>query len=142
MKGETTFITQTQFYSPVFNAAIFDGPLRLYFAQASEPEALRVYFDLQDDLESWSSEAKSLFKKSGRVLFVMLYPDRESFEASFGDQSSLICHARLGQDEVLGICGPLDEEDHVQIQKQLQKLVQAMRDVFEARAQTQVLISL
>ena len=44
--SDRPYITQSSFYSPAFNGAIFDGPLRLYFSQAQEAMALKFYFEL------------------------------------------------------------------------------------------------
>lgn len=102
-----SFLTQSKFYSPAFNAAIFDGPLRIYFAQYQEALALKVYFKLQEGLEG--------FRTSAQHVFVMLYPTPETFENSFTPEgkavTSSILMDQLGDDHVFGVCGPVRDED-------------------------------
>ncbi len=102
-----SFLTQSKFYSPAFNAAIFDGPLRIYFAQYQEALALKVYFKLQEGLEG--------FRASAQHVFVMLYPTPETFENCFTPEgkaeTATILMDQLGDDHVVGVCGPVRDED-------------------------------
>jgi hypothetical protein len=65
-------ITETGFFHPSFNAAIFDGPLRLYFSQPNESLALSIYIRLKSQLSALRSEN----------LFVLLYGVHDEFLAS------------------------------------------------------------
>lgn len=102
-----SFLTQSKFYSPAFNAAIFDGPLRIYFAQYQEALALKVYFKLQEGLEG--------FRASAQHVFVMLYPTPETFENCFTPDGKAVAASilmdQLGDDHVVGVCGPVRDED-------------------------------
>lgn len=113
-ENATTRILQSRFFSPSFNTAIFDGPLRVYFAQAQEPEALKVYFSLQSKIFQEESIIKatenirdSLPKNS--TLFVMIYPNKESFQQSF-DQDCDFAVAKIEQDCVIGVQGPISDK--------------------------------
>lgn len=103
-------LTQSRFYSPAFNAAVFDGPIRIYFAQHQETTALKVYFMLQQYLKETYSLFRKNFKHHGQTVFLMLYPTAESFENSFakGLNDNVITE-RLGEDHVVGVRGPLDD---------------------------------
>ncbi|MES2767912.1 MAG: hypothetical protein V4596_02100 [Bdellovibrionota bacterium] len=131
LENATTRILQSKFFSPTFNTAIFDGPLRVYFSQAQEPEALKVYFSLQSKVfqeksgqeksdqeqqaekpleqldESVSHIRDSLPKNS--TLFVMIYPNKESFQQSF-DQDRDFAVAKMEQDCVIGVQGPISDK--------------------------------
>lgn len=75
------YITQSSFYSPAFNGAIFDGPLRLYFAQSQEAVALKFYFELR------SRSVDTAWPRSeGPNVFVMIYPNEETFDLCFTSQ--------------------------------------------------------
>ncbi len=103
-------LTQSRFYSPAFNAAVFDGPIRIYFAQHQETAALKVYFMLQQYLKETYSIFRNSFKHHGQTVFLMLYPTTELFESSFkkGIQHNVMME-RLGDDHVVGVKGPLNE---------------------------------
>lgn len=115
-----TYVTQSRFFSPAFNAAIFDGPIRIYFAQYQEAQALKLYFNLQERYGDVRKQARGIFKEKGRNIFVMLYPSEETFELSFGPEPKptglgaevgrSIVRDRLGSDFVVGVCGPLEDD--------------------------------
>ncbi len=110
LENATTRLLQSKFFSPAFNTAIFDGPVRVYFAQAQEPEALKVYFSLQSKVfkeETTGNSKENLPKDS--TLFVMIYPNKESFQQSF-DESSDFAVAKLEQDCVIGVQGPISDK--------------------------------
>lgn len=122
MREQVTFVTQSKYFSPAFNAAIFDGPIRIYFAQYQEAQALKLYFNFQERFADCRRTARGLFKERGRNVFVMLYPTEETFDLSFGAVEPLangagaeagpgrIVSEQLGGDFVVGVRGPL--EDH------------------------------
>lgn len=106
LNSAKNFITQSEFYSPAFNGAIFDGPLRLYFAQAQEGAALKFYFALRARANKvdWS-------RKGPQNLFVMLYPNDEIFDHCFNsqgvfgnlDKDGCLPMGRLGSDIVIAL---------------------------------------
>ncbi len=110
MAQSVIHLTQSRFYSPAFNAAVFDGPIRIYFAQHQETTALKVYFMLQQYLKETYSIFRKNFRHHGQTVFLMLYPTTESFENSFkkGLQNNVVME-RLGDDHVVGVKGPLDD---------------------------------
>jgi len=111
MRQPISQLTQSRFYSPAFNAAIFDGALRIYFAQYQEALALKVYFKLQ---ERWREQQSKSVRSGGLPnIFVMLYPTDEIFSNSFPNETEgrKWIVERLGEDFVLGICGPVKDED-------------------------------
>ena len=120
-------LTQSKYFTPVFNAAIFDGPVRIYFSQAQEPQALKVYYHVQQQLlEAQPSLCQNL-KDDGRNIFVMLYPNIETFELSFdkfeGDPMGVACE-KLGQHIVLGIRGPVIDAETESV---YQRMANALR---------------
>lgn len=110
------FITQSKFYSPAFNAAIFDGPIRIYFAQYQEAQALKLYFNIQERFSRLRQQARGLFKERGRNLFVMLYPTQDIFADSFPASMAAplkegwMAKEVLGLDFVIGVSGPLTDD--------------------------------
>jgi hypothetical protein len=121
MREQVTFVTQSKYFSPAFNAAIFDGPIRIYFAQYQEAAALKVYFHFQERYADLRRQASGIFKNRARNIFVMLYPTAETFDLSFGEveplasgmgaealPSAILCE-QLGEDHVIGVRGPLED---------------------------------
>ena len=122
LENATTRILQSKYFSPTFNTAIFDGPLRVYFAQAQEPEALKVYFSLQskvfqgdevDELGDKVSHIRDTLPKNS-TLFVMIYPNKESFQQSF-DQDCDFAVANMDEDCVIGVQGPVSDKTRDEI---------------------------
>ncbi|MCB0362251.1 MAG: hypothetical protein KDD35_06000 [Bdellovibrionales bacterium] len=136
MNESVSFLTQSNFYSPAFNAAIFDGPIRIYFAQYQEAMALRIYFRMQDELKDGYKEIKDLHRSRGRHLFLMIYPSLETLELSFPHSNGRnICHGRLGDDEVIGICGLLPDDKFHQIYEEIGETIDLWRETPEVRSE-------
>jgi hypothetical protein len=121
-----TFVTQSKYFTPAFNAAIFDGPIRIYFAQYQEAQALKLYFNFQERFAEARRTALGIFKDRSRNIFVMLYPTEETFDLSFGNveprptglgaeagnqagMQNLIVSEQLGVDTVVGVRGTLED---------------------------------
>lgn len=152
MRETATYVTQSKFFSPAFNAAIFDGPIRIYFAQYQEPQALKIYFNLQERFQDARKNARGIFKDRARNIFVMLYPTNETFDLSFAEDGSVemmpeaspgisaaldmskgagawvdrsIIKTRLGQDFVLGIRGPIEDGELEALYSEMDQIVRA-----------------
>ena len=135
MTETVTYVTQSRFFTPAFNAAIFDGPIRIYFAQYQESQALKLYFNLQERYGEVRTQARGIFKERGRNIFVMIYPTDETFEMSFGTEprptglgaevgrTAMIVRERLGSDFVVGVSGPLEDEDLELICREMDSIV-------------------
>jgi hypothetical protein len=108
MSTDYSFVTQSKYYSPVFNAALFDGPLRLYFAQSHEADALKLYFQIQDILGS--PDLRKHFKGNNQCLFVMIYPSPETFDVLFGGSEEGFEVTKLDHSPLIGVRGPLTTE--------------------------------
>lgn len=110
MRDYTTW-TQSRFYNPAFNSSIFDGPIRIYFAQVQEPLALKIYFGLQQVYEREMLRAKELHRQTGASLCVLVYPNAEAFQFSFDNPRDFLVHDHLGADELVAIRGPFEDQD-------------------------------
>lgn len=114
MNSATSSLLQSKFFTPVFNTAIFDGPVRMYFSQAQEPEALKLYFKMQSMVGELREESET-----EPHVFIMIYPNKESFVQSFDlDANSAV--ERLGPHVVFGIRGPLNDSEMDTIMDRLQ----------------------
>ncbi|MNJ96645.1 hypothetical protein D3C87_143740 [compost metagenome] len=114
MRSSFTALTQSKFYSPALNSAIYDGPVRIYFAQFHEALALKIYFMIQQGLTQEMQKAKEISKATGANILVMIYPTAESFSMSFeGAQShnSPLEVEKFDQDVVIGLRGPIEDEN-------------------------------
>lgn len=121
MKGTYSALMQSKFFNPAFNSAIFDGPIRIYFAQSHESMALKIYFTLQQQFSAELARAKELNKFLGRTVLVMLYPTAESFRMSFENTKTVACDS-LSDDTIIGIKGPFEDRD---LDEVLAQVVQA-----------------
>jgi hypothetical protein len=141
------FVTQSRFFSPVFNAAIFDGPIRIYFAQFQEAQALKLYYNLQERFAEVRKQARGLFKERGQNIFVMMYPNEDTFDLSFNEDrdtdpnptgtgaeagnvmaaqqglGTQIVRARLGRDYVVGVRGPIDDSELENLCREMDQIV-------------------
>lgn len=127
MAQSVIHLTESRFYSPVFNAAVFDGPIRIYFAQHQEALALKVYYKLQQYLQDTYSVFRKNFKQHGQTIFLMLYPTQESFKDSFineGGADLSVAAEKLGDDHVLGVRGPLGEEEYLEVFERVKTILQ------------------
>lgn len=115
-------LTQSKFYSPAFNAAIFDGPLRIYFAQYQESLALEIYFRIQQVIKGLESNRQKL-KNLGSNIFVMLYPSVEVFGLSFdvnSNDNANVSISQIDNDFVFGINSTINEDGYKFIFKHLE----------------------
>ena len=126
MSQSLSVLTQTKYYTPALNAAIFDGPLRLYFAQYQEASALEIYFRLRERLNKDKTIPRKKVKGEGKNVFVMLYPNEEVFTLSFDaeeSQSGQLAMNRIGDDYVFGINGSLESGDYSLLCEQIESVL-------------------
>lgn len=138
MRQPVSFLTQSKFYSPAFNAAIFDGAVRIYFAQYQESAALKLYFDAQEKLKEAYMACRDSYKRHGLHVFIMLYPTVETFRMCFetsGEQK--VCVDRLGDDFVIGISGPWDEALNTEVMANLAMVFQQVQAATESRPEVE-----
>ncbi len=83
MAASYSAFLSTKYYSPVFNTALFDGPFRIYFSQAYEGTALKIYHLLQvQHLAVWE-HYKKWSEKTKRHVFILIYPTGEDVGLAF-----------------------------------------------------------
>lgn len=112
MKSSFNALMQSKFYSSSFNTAIFDGPIRIYFAQAHESIALKIYLQIQQQLIEEVQLAKDKAKLSQANVLIMMYPSQESFLLSFEGHHNHNWELELwNEDCIIGLRGPLAEEE-------------------------------
>ncbi|RYZ70576.1 MAG: hypothetical protein EOP05_13115 [Proteobacteria bacterium] len=129
---QVTYVTQSRFFTPAFNAAIFDGPIRIYFAQYQEAQALKLYFNLQERFGDVRKQARGIFKERGANIFVMIYPNNELFGETFDEAGAsskasgcTIIKSRLGADFIVGVRGPLEDGDLESLCREMDQIVSA-----------------
>lgn len=113
MKSSYSTLMQSKFFNPAFNSAIFDGPIRIYFAQFHESLALKIYFLVQQKLSQEVARAKEVSRASGANILVMIYPTEESFLMSFDGQEQTqnpLALEKWNEDVVIGLRGPLEDQ--------------------------------
>ena len=126
MAQSVIHLTQSHYYSPAFNAAVFDGPIRIYFAQHHENMALKVYFQLQQYLKETYATLRKSFKYHGQTIFLMLYPTVEAFDEAFPEGMGNVRVERLGSDHVVGVRGPLTDEQYEEVFQKIEAILQIL----------------
>lgn len=125
MKATYSTLMQSKFFNPAFNSAIFDGPVRIYFAQFHESLALKIYFALQQKFAAELAKAKEVHQEMGRTILVMLYPSEESFSMSFENEPDFLAIDDLFDDTIIGVNGPFEDD---KLSAVLGKVVGAMQN--------------
>lgn len=110
MKSTYATLMQSRFFTPAFNSALFDGPIRIYFSQFHESLALKIYFGLQQGFAKEMDRAKDYHRILGKNILIMLYPNQDSFSLSFEGQDDWLVNDHLDEDHVLGLNGPFEDE--------------------------------
>jgi hypothetical protein len=88
-------LTRSNYYNQNFNTAIFFDPFRIYFNNVLESAALDLYYHVQKHFEGKTP--------AGSSCYILIYPDVELFEASFGATSEPVLVAREGTDFIIGV---------------------------------------
>lgn len=136
MKSAYSSLMHSRYFNPAFNSAIFDGPVRIYFAQFHESLALKIYFMSQQKLAQELAQAKETSKKANANILVMIYPTVESFELSFENrQASPYVVESWNDDMVIGLRGPI--EDHL-LENLIEEVGKVMREWNPKVIQTEV----
>lgn len=106
----SSFLT-TQYYSPVFNTALFDGPFRIYFSQSYESVALKIYHLLQtQDLALWT-EYKKWSEKTKKHAFILIYPSNQDLAIAFdGDKQAPLMNRLWDEGLILGFANSNEDE--------------------------------
>ena len=120
MQTNFSALMKSQFFSPAFNSAIYDGPVRIYFAQFHESSALKLYFSLQERYAVELERAKTLGKQSQRQIYILLYPTPELFKECF-ECNEAVDRALLQTDSVIGVQGPPEKVDHEMVVAQIRQ---------------------
>lgn len=114
MKSSYSQLMQTQYFHPAFNSAIYDGPLRFYFAQFHESLALKIYFMAQQKLNTVWNEAKDISRQTGSTILILIYPSIEFFDQTFAKAqhpNKRIAIDHFEQDLLLGVRGPFEDDE-------------------------------
>jgi hypothetical protein len=101
-------VTDSGYFSKEFNTAIIDGPLRIYFTDRQEANALQIYFDIQESLNRGGMRLDSIPMETPHM-FLMLYPNDECFKKSFKNEETA-AFGKFGKNLVMGINGPCTDD--------------------------------
>ncbi len=134
MKTSYATLMQSKYFSAAFNSAIFDGPVRIYFAQFHEPVALKIYFMMQQKLGAEIAHAKEITKKSGGNVMLMIYPTKEAFSNIFGKKPTSYSVEEWRHDLVIGLNGPCDEDQFESFVDDLGQIMMSWRPVEDSKS--------
>ncbi len=102
------YITKTKYFSSDFNTAIFSDPIRIYFSNEQESQALELYFRLQSRKDQW----EQFLRKRGKdnYCYIMMYSNPSQFDTCFEIDGQSFAPGEMGEDFVVGIKGPMTPE--------------------------------
>lgn len=120
-REDLNLLTQSRFYSPALNAAIFDGPVRIYFDQNQEAGALKLYFAILKEYKELCGGLQSERVDNKKSIFIMIYPNAELFRMLCDDSldSDFMLIENLGEDQVIALKAMPDD---LQIDDVIQRL--------------------
>jgi|GEM_PF-2295768 len=72
-------LVQSKYFNSAFNGAIYDGPVRIYFAQFDEDLALELYFLIQQKYAETLLGLKEISRLRGRHILILMYPTEDMF---------------------------------------------------------------
>ncbi len=113
MEDKMLMVTDSRYFSREFNTAIIDGPLRIYFVDHQESDALKIYFDIQEILADRGMRLESISMERPNM-FLMIYPSKQTFKDAFEIEDQL-ASGKFGEHLVLGINGSYNEAARKQI---------------------------
>lgn len=129
MKASYSNFVHSKFFNPAFNSAIFDGPVRIYFAQFHEALALKIYFLLQKKYAAEMAKAKELSRHDDRVIMVMLYPSIESFQMSFdSDPPGFLHHDFFEDHPLIATKGPCNDDNLPIVANEISRILKTWAD--------------
>lgn len=97
---------QSKYFDGLFNAAIFDGPYRVYFHQNYESLALKIYFLLGQKLGDLGVELRDFSRLYDIHIFILIYPESNKLNLVFSNGKSLSSFAKCenwDEDLVIGL---------------------------------------
>lgn len=103
------YITRSKYFSADFNTAIFSDPIRIYFSNDQESQALELYFRLQSRKNQWEQFLRQRGKDN--YCYIMLYRNTDQFNTCFDKKGESFAPGELGEDFVVGINGPMTPEN-------------------------------
>lgn len=118
----SSFMT-TRYYSPVFNTALFDGPLRIYFSQSYESTALKFYHLLQTEYKTQWDQLKEFSSKHKEHVFLLMYPEIKDLQIIFSNSTDAVQYQEWEEGLALGFYHPKDD---VELNKQLGMIISSI----------------
>lgn len=115
-------ITNSKYYHPSFNSAIFDGPIRIYFVQFHETYALKIYFQIQEHFKNSIVQSKETAKRNNNTVAIMIYPTEDSFNKAFEgvfENQNPLQKLVSGKDAIFGMLAPVTETNVGQLMDEL-----------------------
>lgn len=139
-------LINTKYFNPAFNSAIYDGPIRIYFAQLHESLALKIYFAIQQSLSEEWSRAREISKVVGGNIHILIYPNEASYLLSFSAAVDGVIQMEILQSEiVIGLRGPIEdrkiEELLVQVKNSIENWPHLIQPEMESSIHLQEKIS-
>lgn len=106
MKSTYSEFMQSKYFDGLFNAAIFDGPYRIYFHQNYESLALKIYFLLGQRLADVGADLREYSRQQDIHIFCLVYPDTTKLKYVFDTGNEICSFARFenwDDDLVIGL---------------------------------------
>lgn len=132
----SSFLT-SQFYSPVFNTALFDGPFRFYFSQSYEATALKLYHLLQSDHYGLWMNYKAWSEKNKKNVFILIYPSQEDVSIAFQHAGLTPLFQNWDDGIVIGMENSSDEKQDEKFKDLYKKIVAYLESHLKSEKQVE-----
>lgn len=110
MAASYSSFLSTQYFSPAFNTALFDGPFRFYFSQGYESAALSMYHLIQEDYPRIWTKFKSWSDRTKKHVFILIYPTEKDMQKSFNLNFKSPLVNNWDEGLIIGLENPTDED--------------------------------
>ena len=138
MAASYSSFLSSQFYSPVFNTALFDGAFRIYFSQSYESTALKIYHLLQSDqIELWN-RYKKWTEKTKKNAFILIYPSKEDVSIAFNNDQPTPVLNEWDEGVVIGLENTFETDQGEKFNLLFQAIVDQLNHFLNAPHRSQV----
>jgi hypothetical protein len=130
-------LMKTEHYHPSLNSAVFDGPLRIYFAQSQESLALKIYFQLQKVLDKYGYNHQ---KNPSWYFVVLVYPSYSLFKEQSPSASNPFQVLNFQADRLILTHGELQDGELLDLEATLGALLDQSYQLHESKTKSTLAI--
>jgi hypothetical protein len=124
MAASYSSFLSSQFYSPIFNTALFDGAFRIYFSQSYESTALKIYHLIQSEHPTLWSEYKKWSETNKKNVFILIYPTSADVGLAFSSSKSTPAIEQWEDGLAIGLENTFDDDQNTKFTILFDQIIQ------------------